>query len=461
MITLKSTSTIVPSKPTPSGTLWLSESDQRMQWTHAPLICIYKTTGNNNEKTTTLETLKDSLSRTLVPYYPLAGRLHWIHGGRLELHCNAKGAQVLEAYSEAKLDDLGDFAPTEAIEDLVPKVDYGSPIEDWPLLLVQVTRFSCGGLCVGTAMSHTMADGWSAANFFNAWAKVARGNELEENEIPFHDRTILRSPEPLMPPRFDHIEFTKPPLLIGHTDAKEVQKKKSCVTLLKVTREQVERLKKKANEIPYQDTEMVSTRPYSRYETIASHLWRCICKARAGNISQPTRVYTMLEFRSRLKPPPPLRYFGNAVLQTVTSNCVHGDLLAKPLSFGAGKLREAIERMTDEYIRSALDFIASQENVIPLRSSFHIRAYTETPNFLGNPNVYIGCWINLPFYGIDYGWGKPIYVGPGLLNDDGKAFIMSSPAADGSLVIALRLQTDYMDSFKKFFYEDICYGNGM
>ncbi|KAG6692853.1 hypothetical protein I3842_10G135100 [Carya illinoinensis] len=448
MVTVKSTSTIVPSKPTPGGILQLSETDQRMQWTHAPLICIYKTTSDNNEKITTLETLKDSLSRALVPYYPLAGRLRWIHGGRLELHCNAKGAQLLEAYSEAKLDELGDFAPTEAIEDLVPKVDYSSPIEDWPLMLVQVTRFSCGGLCVGTAMSHTMVDGWSAANFFNAWAKLARGDELEENEMPFHDRTILRSSEPLLPPRFEHIEFTKPPLLLGHTDANVEQLKETCATILKVTKEQVEGLRNKANEIPHQDMEMVVTRPYSRYEATASHLWRCICKARASDNSQPTRVSLGVDIRSRLKPSLPVGYFGNTVLQTVTSPCVHGDLLSKPLSYAAGKLREAIERMTDEYIRSALDVSA-------LRNNFHIRAYTKTPKFLGNPNVSIGSWINLPFYGMDYGWGKPIYVGPGLLNDDGKSFIMSSPAADGSLLIALRLQTEYMDSLKKLFYEDM------
>ncbi|KAF5471718.1 hypothetical protein F2P56_008491 [Juglans regia] len=428
MVTLKSTSTIFPSKPTPGGVLQLSENDQKMQWNHARVIYIYKTTSDNNEQTTTLETLKDSLSRALVPYYPLAGRLRWIHSGRLELHCNAKGSQISEAYSEAKLDELG-FAPTKAVEDLVPKVDYGSPIEDWPLMLVQVTSMD----------------------------QLARGDELEENEMPFHDRTILRSSEPLLPPRFEHIEFTKPPLLLGHTDAKEEQMKETCATILKVTKEQVEGLRKKANDIPHQDMEMVVTRPYSRYEAVARHLWRCICKARASDNTQPTRLSLAVDFRSRLKPSLPPGYFGNVVLPTVTSKCVHGDLLAKPLSYAARKIREAIERITDEYIRSALDYITSQEDVSALRSNFHIRAYTKTPNFLGNPNVYIGSWINLPVYGmeLDYGWGKPIYVGPGLLNDDGKSFIMSSPTANGSLLIALRLQTEYMDSFKKLFYEDV------
>ncbi|KAF5471728.1 hypothetical protein F2P56_008501, partial [Juglans regia] len=184
------------------------------------------------------------------------------------------------------------------------------------LIMVQVTRFSCGGLCVGTAMSHTMADGWSAAKFFEAWTKLARGDELEENEMPFHDRTILRSSEPLLPPRFEHIEFTKPPLLLGHTVAKEEQMKETCATILKVTKEQmketcatilkvskekIEGLWKKANEIPLQDMEMVVTRPYSRYEAVASHLRRCICKALASDNSQPTRLSLTLDCRSRLK----------------------------------------------------------------------------------------------------------------------------------------------------------------
>ena len=34
------------------------------------------------------------------------------------------GVQLLEAYSDAKLDELGDFAPIGVVQDLVPKIDY-------------------------------------------------------------------------------------------------------------------------------------------------------------------------------------------------------------------------------------------------------------------------------------------------------------------------------------------------
>jgi len=217
MITIKSSSIIVPSEPTPNGILWLSESDQMMQCNHEPLIFIYKPNNNKDDGILPFssETMKSSLSRALVHYYPLAGRLRQAQGDRFELDCNAKGAILLEAYSEAEMDDFGDFAPTEKIYDLVPKVDYSTPIEEWPLLLVQVTRFRCGGICVGIAISHTVVDGTSVATFISSWAKLARGVNLRPEEIPFEDRTLLRSSQPLMPPRFDHMEFSKPPLLIG------------------------------------------------------------------------------------------------------------------------------------------------------------------------------------------------------------------------------------------------------
>ncbi|KAB1223372.1 Heat shock cognate 70 kDa protein 2 [Morella rubra] len=332
MISIKSASIVVPSEPTPSGILWLSESDQLMQWTHAPLIMVYKSTDETNT------------------------------------------AQLFEAYSDAELEELGDFAPTDVVENLVPKIDYSTPIEKWPLLLVQLTRFRCGGVCVGTAISHTVSDGIGCVNFLNSWAKLARGDDLRDDEMPFHDRTVLRSHEPLRPPRFDHIEFTKPPLIIGCSDAKAEQRKETTVTLQRITKEQIEGLVKEATELP--DQNMLMTRPRTKYEAISSHMWRC------------------------------------AFVGAVTSPCLCGDLLSKPLWYAARIIREAKEKMTDEYIRSALDFITSQEDVSPLRNNIHIRGYSEAP-FLGNPNISIGSWMNLPFYAADFGWGKPTYVGPG------------------------------------------------
>jgi shikimate O-hydroxycinnamoyltransferase len=63
----------------------------------------------------------------------------------------------------------------------------------------------------------------------------------------------------------------------------------------------------------------------------------------------------------------------------MTSTCLYGKLVSKTLSYFAGKLREAIERMTHEYIRSTLDFITSQKHMGGLRRNIHILGYTKGP----------------------------------------------------------------------------------
>ena len=129
---------------------------------------------------------------------------------------------------------------------------------------------------------------------------------MEDDEIPFLDRTMLKSSELLMKPCFDHIAYTtKSPLMIESLDAKEEQMKEISVALLKFTREQGEGLKNRANnETPYQENGVSTIRPYSRYEAISGHMWRCACKARCAldRDNQSTRVRIVVDIRNRLNP---------------------------------------------------------------------------------------------------------------------------------------------------------------
>ncbi|KAJ7955561.1 spermidine hydroxycinnamoyl transferase-like [Quillaja saponaria] len=337
-----------------------------------------------------------------------------------------------------------------------PDVDYGiRSIEEVPMLLVQLTKFHCGGITIGLKTSHTLVDGLANFHFFKSWAKLSRGERLEENELPFLDRTVLKSFEPLMPPRFDHRELKKLPLILGCSDNMSERMKETCVTLLRLTKKQVEKLKERANK----DRLSSQSRPYSRYEAVAGHIWRCACKARYGGdklkYHQPTVVWFTADVRNRLNPPLPVNYFGNATLRSGTPTCFFGDIISNPLSYSSQKIREATEILTEEYLRSQLDFITSQQNVETLRAHFHIVNYSEGP-FVGNPNLAIGSWLSLPLYEVDFGCGKPVYAGPGSLSEDGKTFIMpTGPNADGSIIVALRLQTIHMEAFKRFFYHNI------
>ncbi|KAI4357053.1 hypothetical protein L6164_001029 [Bauhinia variegata] len=119
--------------------------------------------------------LRESLSKIIVHYCPLAGQLRWIEHCRLELDCNEKGATLLLAESPKTLDEYGNFEPNHTITELFPEVYYSKSIEETHSLLAQLTRFSYGGLSLGLAMTHSLVDWVSAIHFVISWAKLARG----------------------------------------------------------------------------------------------------------------------------------------------------------------------------------------------------------------------------------------------------------------------------------------------
>uniref|UniRef100_A0A5B7AUE2 Putative spermidine hydroxycinnamoyl transferase-like n=1 Tax=Davidia involucrata TaxID=16924 RepID=A0A5B7AUE2_DAVIN len=444
---LKGCYTVKPAATTPKIRLPVSDCDQVNAITHTVTVYFYRPTSFSFPLA--IQTLKNSLSQALVHFYPLAGRLHWSGSGgsRLALECNAVGALLYEAETDAKIDDFGDFRPTPELRALIPSVDYSStsPIHELPLLLVQLTKLSCGGVSLGLALSHIIIDGASALHFIAEWARIARGEPLDM--LPFLDRTLLLAGDPPTPPRFDHAEFSPPPLLIGQSDNTEERKKETTVTILHLSKNHVEKLKNTAN-----DGRASGVRAYSRYEVVAGHLWRCACKARRHESEQITKVRVAVNIRDRMRPPLPQGYFGNAVLTPLTMSRA-GELVSRPLGYASSRVREAVEMITDEYARSSLDFIRSQPDVTQFRT-FNTAGCTRGA-FFGNPNLEITSWVGLPVYGTDFGWGKEIYMGPGALGYEGKCIVLSGHDEDGSLVIALRLQVAHMEAFKMFFYEDI------
>ncbi|KAG4920935.1 hypothetical protein AAZX31_18G099500 [Glycine max] len=461
MVTIKASHTVAPNQPTPQGRLWLSNSDQTARPAHTPNLYIYKAKHNIIEYD--IEKMIDSLSKVLVYYYPVAGRLSVTESGRMEVDCNAKGVTLIEAETAKTFDDFGDFTPSDSIkEELVPVIDYHSqPIEEIPLVLVQVTRFKGDrkqqGLAVAVAVSHPVADGYAWIHFINTWAKVNRGGMLDLNDMPCLDRTIRRSSSlSSPPPRFDHPELKPLPFKLGKSDSTEEQNKKTTAAVLKLTSEQVEMLRKKANENENLSTKQGSrSRPCSRFEAVAAHIWRCACKARELDRNQPTLVRFNADFRNRLTPPLPRNYFGNALAATVTPECYAGEITSKPLSYAARKMREAVEMLKEEYISSQLDIALGEEQLESIKALFSRQGERRNAPFAGNPNLQITSWINIPLYEADFGWGKPEHFVLGYVCPFDRGIIIQGPENDGSVIVIMYFQISHMQLFKKFFYEDV------
>ncbi|KAF7154477.1 hypothetical protein RHSIM_Rhsim01G0027700 [Rhododendron simsii] len=432
-IKMKESSVVKPAKETPKHTLRSSNLDLLVPSYHVPTIYFYKPDGSSNFFDTRL--LKEALSNCLVVFYPVAGRLKRREegGGGFDVDCNGEGVLFVEAESEGVIDDFGDFTPCFELQQLIPSSDESFSL---PLLMLQVTYFKCGGASLGVGFQHTLVDGISAIHFINAWSDMTRG--LSVTILPFLDRSLLSGRDPPSS-TYHHTEYNPPPSMnnpIYTTKEPQTSPKLTSTATIKITHDQLNTLKANAKHDK-------NSKRYSTYETLAAHVWRCSCIARDLGDDQATKLYIATDGRSKLHPPLPHGYFGN-VLFTATSLALSGDLRSKPLKSTAKKLRDALSRMDDDYLRSALDHLALQPDPTALVRGAHT---------FRCPNLNVVSWIRLPVHDADFGWGRPVHMGPAGVRFEGIVYILPSPTGDGSLSLVICLEADHMEVFKAVFYD--------
>ncbi|CAB4303519.1 unnamed protein product [Prunus armeniaca] len=410
---------VKPEEETPKRALWISDLDIVISATHLGSVYFYRrpnvqngTHHLQNNRFLDSEVLKCSLAKVLVPFYPVAGRLKLNDEGRIEIDCNAEGVLFVVAETASVLDDFGDFAPTLEFRKLVPAVDYSAGISSYPLLVVQVTYFKCGGVSLGVGLEHRVADGFSGLHFVNTWSDIARGLDL--TIPPFIDRTLLRARDPPQP-AFDHIEYQPDPPI--KTGTKAVGDESATVSIFRLTREQLNILKAKSKE----DGNTIN---YTTYEMLAGHVWRCASVARELPDDQESKLHIAVD--------------GSAPIAAA------GDLKSKPTWYAASRIHDAVVRMDNDYLRSALDYLQLQPDLLPLvRGARTFRC----------PRLAITNWSRLPIYDADFGWGRPTFMGPGGIGYEGLAFVLPSATNDGSLSVVISLQSQRMKSFSKLLYE--------
>ncbi|XP_021289170.1 shikimate O-hydroxycinnamoyltransferase-like [Herrania umbratica] len=436
-ITMKESTMVCPAEETPNQRLWVSNMDLVMTLYHISTVYFYKPNGSSDFFDTKL--LKESLSKILVPFYPVAGRLGYDENGRLEIICNAKGVLFIETETTSIMDDLvQDFTDGSKVPQLVPEIDYSGGILLIPLPVRSrlVTTFKCGGISLGVSTQHTMTDGSSGLHFINSWANTVRG--LSPRIAPFLDRTLLRARNPPTP-KFRHVECTPPPPLqtMFSTSESLLGPKPSIVSVFRITADQLNALKAKGNENSNSNTK------YSTYSILAAHIWRCATKARDLLEDQQLQLRMPIDGRNRLRPPLPPGYFGNVIFIAALLTLA-GDLLSEPFIDTVKRIHEILKEMDDEYLRSGIDYIEKAPD---------IKAIRRGPQHVRCPNLLINSWIRLPIHDADFGWGRPIFMRPANIVHEGKLFILPSPTKDGSLTLVTRLETSHMKLFGKLLYE--------
>ncbi|WRX22845.1 hypothetical protein QQP08_015332 [Theobroma cacao] len=373
------TSTSSTAEETPNRRLWVSNLDLVMIMYHISTVYFYKPNGSTNIFDT--KVLKESLSKILVPFYPIAGRLGYDENGRLEIICNAKGVLFTEAESSSIIDDL---------------------VQDFTDVAVQ----------------HTLLDGSSGLHFINSWANTVGG--LSPSIAPFLDRTLLRARNPPTP-KFHHVEFEPSPSLQTMFSTSESQQspKPSIVSVFKITTDQLNTLKAKVNENSNSNTK------YSIYSILTAHIWRCATKARDLLEDQQLKLTMPVDGRNRLHPPLPPGYFGNVIIMA-TLVALAGDLLSESFIDTVKRIHKILKEMDDEYLRSSIDYIEKAPDINVIRRG---------PQTMRCPNLSVNSWIWLPIHDADFGWGRPIFMRPANIVHEGKVYILPSPTKDGSVTL--------------------------
>lgn len=267
-------------------------------------------------------------------------------------------------------------------------------------------------------MNHCMFDGLGAMEFVNSWGETARGLPL--NVPPFLDRSILKTRDsPKV--EFSHCEFAQ---IEDISNSNDLYKEEMLYRSFCFDPEKLDQLKMKAVEDGVLDK-------CTTFEALSAFVWRSRTQALRLQPDQQTKLLFAVDGRSRFDPPLPKGYFGNGIVLT-NALCSAGELLENPFSFAVGSVKEAVNLVTDSYMRSAIDYF----EITRARPSLAA-------------TLLITTWSRLSFHTTDFGWGEPLFSGPVALPEKEVILFLSHGKERKSINVLLGLPASAMKIFQE------------
>lgn len=280
---------------------------------------------------------------------------------------------------------------------------------------------------MGFRMNHSMCDGISSAQFFRSYSTLARGEPL--TTLPELDRTILKPRDPPTP-EFDHPECFKLGEYIasGASVSHELDMTPEYVTKhIAISLAEIQTLKT----IAMADGRI---KKCSSFEVAVAHFWQSRTRSLDLGPDELSKILIAVDFRTRMQPPISPTFCGNTILSAYAI-APAVEVAQSPLSFCVTKIREAIARVDERYVWSALDWLQIHGGVPALGST---------------RDVMLSAWWRLPFYEHDYGWGKPAHAGPPPPEKVAYSLIVSDPDDDGGLLLLVSFKAHQMLNFERY-----------
>uniref|UniRef100_A0A0A0LE26 Omega-hydroxypalmitate O-feruloyl transferase n=1 Tax=Cucumis sativus TaxID=3659 RepID=A0A0A0LE26_CUCSA len=389
---------IKPMSETPKHILRLSDvDDQTFLRFSIKCVLVYR-------ESIEAEWLKFCLSRVLVDYYPLAGRLRGcpMDPQKLEVDCNGEGALFAEAFVDLNSHNFLSFCskPTNSAfwtkTTLLFKPKLLDPLDFPPLSLqnerelmivekFQVTYLRCGGMIVTAAINHCLCDGIGTSQFLHAWAHISSQSNLPPPlNPPFHSRHVLSHHQhPTKIPPFPLPQYTKTPRPNWHLDiTKSLQSHPLLIPSSTIfTQSQILLLKPSSN--------------CTTFETLASHTWRSWIRSLDLPPSLHVKLLFSVNIRNKLSPKIPHGYYGNAIVLGCAQSSVNELTLAHDLTPVVRLVQNAKSIVDDDYVKSMIFLLKDKSLQADLSATF-----------------VISDWTKLGLQDLDFGSGKPLEMSP-------------------------------------------------
>ncbi|PON38310.1 Transferase [Parasponia andersonii] len=372
-----------------------------------------------------VKVIREAVAKTLVFYYPFAGRLRELAGRKLAVDCTGEGVLFVEADADVTLKDFGDALqpPFPCLEELLFDVPGSGEVLHSPLLLIQVTRLKCGGFIFSLRLNHTMSDAAGLVQFLTAVGEMARGAPAPSIQ-PVWQRELLNARNP-------------PRVTCTHREYDQVADTKGTIVPLDDMAHR---------SFFFGPTEVAALRRLvplhlrrsSTFELLAACLWRCRTVALRPDPEEEVRVICIVNARSKFNPPLPSGYYGNGFAFPVALTTA-GKLCENPVGYAVELVKMAKAEVTEEYMRSVADLMVS-------RGRPH---FTVVRSYLVSDLTHAG------FGEVDFGWGKAVYGGAakggvGAIPGVASFFIpFNNTNGEQGIVVPVCLPAPAMDIFVK------------
>ncbi|KAH9790128.1 Hydroxycinnamoyltransferase13 [Citrus sinensis] len=366
LVTRKAPELIVPERPTPREVKQISDiDDQESLRFQIPLLFFYKNDPSPSmQGRDPVKVIREAISKALVFYYPLAGRLKEGYNRKLVVECNAEGVLFIEADANFTLEQLGDDIqpPCPYLNQLIYDVPGSEGILGCPLLLIQRIHLR---------FNHTMCDAFGLVQFLKAIEDMARG-ERSPTLFPIWQRQILNARNP---PQVTCIHHEYDEVNTNEVPSDNMAHKSFYFSL--------KGIKALRNQLPFH------LKDCSTFELLLAFLWKCRTIALKLQPEEIAKVCCIVNVRGkRYKMDIPPGYYGNAFTFSAAS--------PPPPHPIAIPMKKAKAQMNEEYIRSVADLMVIKGR----RIKFSTRG-----------NFIVSDLRNVGLGDVDFGWGKPIYAG--------------------------------------------------